>query len=341
MTSPKLQVLAARLQITLAQFRSARRNHACDQGKSRSESPSRFLQKNCVWNRLNAGEPIIFLRARRTERGSNLNKQDFSMKLIQQTMALFLSWWLVPGVQASLQDGYAQAPAQALQQSPQQLQQLVAPIALYPDGLIAQILAAASYPEQVVEAEQWLEKHKHLTGDKLAKEVNKQHWDASVKGLTQFPAVLANMNQNLAWTSELGDAYVNQQQARKSGHSNHAAEGSAGRELEDHAPGERDNSRTDDSHSACSARRGLCSPIRSLAGVRVSASGLPRLVSLSGVCSWEGPGLGWDWALASDFLQASSWGWHNWGYPIGMAGDGVVYNHNTYISHSRTISQSQ
>ncbi len=70
---------------------------------------------------------------------------------------------------------------------PQQLQQLVAPIALYPDGLVAQILAAATYPDQVVEAETWLEKHKNLTGEKLAKEVNKQHWDASVKALTQFP----------------------------------------------------------------------------------------------------------------------------------------------------------
>jgi Protein of unknown function (DUF3300) len=83
------------------------------------------------------------------------------------------------------------------------------PIALYPDGLVAQILAAATYPEQVVEAGQWLGKHKNLTGDKRAKEVDKQHWDASVKGLTLFPAVLANMNQNLAWTSELGGAYVN------------------------------------------------------------------------------------------------------------------------------------
>ena len=83
------------------------------------------------------------------------------MKLFHQSMALFLSWWLML---AGVQDGYAQAPAQALQQSPQQLQQLVAPIALYPDGLVAQILAAASYPEQVVEAEQRLEKHKKPYG---------------------------------------------------------------------------------------------------------------------------------------------------------------------------------
>ena len=120
-----------------------------------------------------------------------------------------------------MQDGFAyqtdvslsQPPPQAAEHSPDQLQQLVAPIALYPDALIAQILPAATYPDQVVEAGRWMEQHKDLQGDALAKEVDKQSWDPSVKALTQFRAVLANMNQNLAWTSELGDAYVNQQQS--------------------------------------------------------------------------------------------------------------------------------
>ena len=85
------------------------------------------------------------------------------------------------------------------------------PIALYPDGLIAQLLPAATYSDQIVDAGRWMRQHQDLKGDQLAKEVDKQPWDASVKALTQFPAVLANVNQNLAWTSELGDAYVNQQ----------------------------------------------------------------------------------------------------------------------------------
>src|SRR5579863_9157896 len=134
------------------------------------------------------------------------------MKWFQQGMALCLSWCLVG---MSARDGFADQsgpPPQAAQQSADQLQQLVAPIALYPDSLIAQILPAASYPEQIVEAERWIEQHKDLTGESLAKEVDKQSWDPAVKALTQFPAVLANMNKNLAWTSELGDAYVNQQQ---------------------------------------------------------------------------------------------------------------------------------
>src|SRR5437867_9916434 len=112
---------------------------------------------------------------------------------------------------AGVMEGLAQ-PRQVAQQSPEQLQQLVAPMAWYPGSLIAQNLAAATYPHEIVEAENWLQQHTNLTGDSLAREVDKQAWDPAVKALTQFPAVLANMNQNLAWTSELGDVYVNQPQ---------------------------------------------------------------------------------------------------------------------------------
>ncbi|MGH8297841.1 MAG: DUF3300 domain-containing protein [Steroidobacteraceae bacterium] len=97
-------------------------------------------------------------------------------------------------------------------QSPQQLQQLVAPIALYPDSLVASILPAATFPEEVVEADRWLQGYPGLTGDALAQAVNQQSWDASVKALTAFPAILGNMDKNLAWTSSLGDAYYNQPQ---------------------------------------------------------------------------------------------------------------------------------
>jgi Protein of unknown function (DUF3300) len=116
-----------------------------------------------------------------------------------------------PGAFSQLDQAAAQPPVQDAKQTPEQLQQLVAPVALYPDALVAQILAAATYPDQVVEADRWMEKHKHLEGEKLGKEVDKQPWDPSVKALTEFPSVLANMDKNLAWTSSLGDAYVNQQ----------------------------------------------------------------------------------------------------------------------------------
>jgi len=92
------------------------------------------------------------------------------MRLFQQDMALFLSWCLLL---VGVRDGFAyqidasnsQRPPQAAQQSPDQVQQLVAPIALYPDALVAQILSAATYPEQVVEAGKWIEQNKGLQGD--------------------------------------------------------------------------------------------------------------------------------------------------------------------------------
>src|SRR5271157_2849857 len=92
----------------------------------------------------------------------------------------------------------------------QELQELVSPIALYPDVLVAQILAGSTYPTQVVEADRWLKQNPNLTGDQLANQVNQQDWDPSIKSLTQFPTVLQTMNDNLAWTSDLGEAYYNQ-----------------------------------------------------------------------------------------------------------------------------------
>jgi Protein of unknown function (DUF3300) len=98
------------------------------------------------------------------------------------------------------------------QQTPEQLQRLVAPIALYPDSLVAQILAAATFPEEVVEADRWVQSNPDLKGDALGRAVDQQPWDPSVKALTAFPSVLGNMDKNLSWTSSLGDAYYNQQQ---------------------------------------------------------------------------------------------------------------------------------
>src|SRR6202046_1419468 len=94
--------------------------------------------------------------------------------------------------------------------TPQELQELVSPIALYPDVLVAQILAGSTYPTQVVEADRWMKQNPNLTGDQLASQVNQQEWDPSIKSLTQFPTVLQTMNDSLSWTSALGEAYYNQ-----------------------------------------------------------------------------------------------------------------------------------
>jgi len=92
-----------------------------------------------------------------------------------------------------------------------ELQSLLSPIALSPDALVAQILSAATFPDQIAVANYWLQQNKNLTGSALMQAVDGQSWDPSVKALTQFPSVLNNMAQNLSWTLQLGEAYHNQQ----------------------------------------------------------------------------------------------------------------------------------
>src|SRR5438552_7414845 len=128
---------------------------------------------------------------------------------LKQVQALILSVALtIPAVGA-------QEPAATVSAapSPQELQQLVAPIALYPDALVGQVLAASTYPTQVVEADRWLQQNPGLKGEALGSAVDKQPWDPSIKGLTQFPDVLNNMSKNITWTSALGDAYFNDPQS--------------------------------------------------------------------------------------------------------------------------------
>ena len=110
----------------------------------------------------------------------------------------------------------SQAPAPAQSLSAQDLEQLLAPIALYPDSLLAQILAASTYPAQVAVADQWLQQMRaqgYSSPDQIAAGANAQgDWDPSIKALTAFPDVLDMMNHDLEWTANLGNAYYNQPQ---------------------------------------------------------------------------------------------------------------------------------
>ncbi|WBL76750.1 DUF3300 domain-containing protein [Bradyrhizobium xenonodulans] len=94
---------------------------------------------------------------------------------------------------------------------PEQLEALVAPIALYPDELLANVLAASTYPLEVVQADRWLKERKQLKGDALKTEVDKQGWDDSVKALASTADVLTMMSDQLDWTKKLGDAFLAQQ----------------------------------------------------------------------------------------------------------------------------------
>ena len=262
------------------------------------------------------------------------------MRFIQQGMALFLSWCLLL---AAVQDGFAhqadtsisQPQPQAEQQSPEQLQELVAPMALYPDALVAQILAAATYPDQIVEAERWMEQHKNLTGDKLAKEVNKQSWDPSVKALAQFPAVLANMNQNLAWTSELGDAYVNQKQGLTT----------AIQTMRQRAE-QAGNLKTTPQETVSTAGQTIVIQPAATDVVYVPqydpwlVYGAPLAVfpgwyPYSGLFL-DGPGIAFGLGFGVGLFAGFGWGWHSWGFDW-HGGGRVMYNHGAFISRSRSI----
>jgi uncharacterized membrane protein YgcG len=95
--------------------------------------------------------------------------------------------------------------------TPQQLNNLVAPIALFPDPLLGQILVASTYPLEVVEASQWLARNKNLSGQALLDAAKQQTWDPSVQALVAFPDALAKLNQDIRWTTDLGNAFLAQE----------------------------------------------------------------------------------------------------------------------------------
>ena len=93
----------------------------------------------------------------------------------------------------------------------EELEAILAPIALYPDALLAQIFMASTYPLEVVEAARWSKEHPEVKGDAVAGAVQSQTWDPSVKSLCAFPTVLEKMNEKIDWTQKLGDAFLAQQ----------------------------------------------------------------------------------------------------------------------------------
>src|SRR5258707_4980857 len=138
----------------------------------------------------------------------------FMKQLLPTALSFLLIFPAVPSKAVVQQQpaatGSAENSGQGAPLSAEELQQLVAPIALYPDALVAQILGAATFPDQVAAASGWLQQNKNLTGAALMQAVDAQPWDPSVQALTQFPSVLDNLAKNLSWTSALGEAYHTQ-----------------------------------------------------------------------------------------------------------------------------------
>ena len=241
----------------------------------------------------------------------------------------------VPPGQTDQSSGQQSTAPAYTTQTPAQLQQLVAPIALYPDSLVAQVLAASTFPAQIVEADRWLQNNSTLKGDALAQAVDQMSWDPSVKALTAFPTVLGNMDKNLSWTSSLGDAYYNQQQdVMDAVQFMRQKAQSAG------------NLKSTDQQTVQSQGSDIVIQPANPQVVYVPAynpwlvygypvSPWPYWYNYPGIW-WGGPSLYWGGiGFGIGFYGGYGWGWNHWGTNWG--GRTVVYNHNTYYSHSNTF----
>ena len=241
----------------------------------------------------------------------------------------------LPAFQAPPDPQAASAPAPPYtQQTPEQLQQLVAPIALYPDSLVAQILAASTFPEQVVEADRWVQAHPDAKGDDLGHAVDQQPWDPSVKALTAFPSVLGNMDKNLSWTSSLGDAYYNQQ-----------PEVMDAVQAMRHRAQQAGNLKSTEQQKVQDKGSTIVIEPAAPEVVYVPAYD-PWLVYGDPIVAWPGwypyPGIWWEgpylsWGIGFEigWFGGFGWGWGHWGFDWhhGWA----EFDHNRYYSHSTTF----
>jgi len=236
------------------------------------------------------------------------------------------------------QDGQAAQPL-----APDQLNQLVAPIALYPDALVAQVLAASTYPTQVVDADRWRTSQGNAPAEQIAASADSHNWDASVKALTAFPTVLAQMDKNLQWTTDLGNAYYNQPQDVMD-----AVQ--AMRQKAQHAG----NLRTTPQQTVTDQGGAIAIAPANPAVVYVpvydpwAVWGTPYPMYPGfywgpppGIF-WGGLAVGFGIGIGIGLWGHWGWGWGHWGMGWGhgfggYGGRGVYFNHNTYVSRSSTV----
>lgn len=147
-----------------------------------------------------------------------MNKKTVQAKLLWEItrsfLAILCAVLLVPGDAPSLaqsQQAASSAEQEAPKLPPEQLDSLVAPIALYPDPLLAQVLVASTYPLEIMQLQQWLIKNKDLKGKALTDAVMKQNWDPSIQGMAALPDAVKRLADDIQWATELGNAFLVQQ----------------------------------------------------------------------------------------------------------------------------------
>ena len=261
-----------------------------------------------------------------------MNFTSWPRQLIAVALSLLLVWFAQCSLYAQGPPPGAYAPLDAMQ-----LDQLVAPIALYPDALVAQVLTASTFSDQVTDADNWMHQNGGMPPDQLAAAVNSMPWDPSVKALTEFPTVLDNMARNNGWTAALGNAYYNQ-------------------------PGDVMNAVQAMRYQAQQA-----GTLRNTPQERVSYNGglvviepvNPALVYVpyynpwvvygapiapwggyywaapAGIAFGAGVAIGFGVGIGIGLFAHFGWGYHAWA--PNWRGGVVVYNHTTYISRSTTV----
>jgi len=252
--------------------------------------------------------------------------------LPEQLIASLLAFLIIPFAGNLYGQGGSYAPL-----DPVALDQLVAPIALYPDSLVAPILTASTYPQQVTDAANWVDQTGGMPPEQRAAEANNMPWDPSVKALTAFPSVLDNMARNANWTSSLGNAYYNQPgdimnavqamrvQAQQAGYLRSTPQ-----------------QRVYDANGQI-----FITPVNS-AVVYVPYYDPWRIYGAGFITPYPGfylrpappglvvgLGLGFTAGISVGLFGGYGWGYSHWSPNWGSGV--VVYNHNTYISNSRTV----
>lgn len=213
--------------------------------------------------------------------------------------------------------------------SASELEALVAPIALYPDPLVGQILAATTFPDQVAIADYWLTQNQGLNAMSLKEAVENQSWNSSVKALTQFPSVLNNLAKNLTWTSSLGEAYHNQAsevmaaiqtlraKAKAAGHLKSTAEMTVAQPTPQTIVIEPANPQV------------VYVPVYNPAVIYGTPYVTPGYtagdVAAAGV-------IGFGAGIALGSMASGGWGWNSW--HCNWSGGAVVYNHNNFYGNA-------
>jgi len=225
-----------------------------------------------------------------------------------------------------------------------ELNSLVAPIALYPDALVAQVLGAANFPDQVAFADDWVAQNKSLTGSALTQAVGQQTWDPSVKALTQFPSVLDDLAKNLAWTSSLGQAFSNQQADVMAAVQAMRAQAQAAGNLKSTSQIQVVQQTPQTIVIQPASPDVVYVPQYNPAVVFGTPYVVPYYhpvfaVAVAGLSFGSGINIGVGFGGGGFIGGGFGWGFHAWNCNWGGGGGGgnIIYNHNTYIHNSTNI----